>query len=126
MTAVQRAASAGLAALVLAIGAAPAVASSHHGVPRDPRDPLDPSVCLLPFPNDYFTTRDHHTATGLRVHRDAGRGQRLQVAASGRDGHLELVGQLGRGDPATGLHEQEGGHETVGAHVTSFAKKVLS
>jgi hypothetical protein len=30
-------------------------------------DPLDPSVCLYPFPNDYFTVADATTATGRRV-----------------------------------------------------------
>ena len=27
-------------------------------------DPLDPSLCLLPFPNDYFTVADPTTPTG--------------------------------------------------------------
>jgi hypothetical protein len=31
-------------------------------------DPIDPSDCLLPFPNDWFTVRDRHTPTGRRVH----------------------------------------------------------
>jgi hypothetical protein len=30
-------------------------------------DPIDPSLCLLPFPNDWFTTADPTTATGRRV-----------------------------------------------------------
>jgi putative cell wall-binding protein len=30
-------------------------------------DPLDPSLCLLPFPNDAFTVTDASTATGRRV-----------------------------------------------------------
>ena len=30
-------------------------------------DPLDPSLCLYPFPNDYFTVADTTTATGRRV-----------------------------------------------------------
>ena len=30
-------------------------------------DPLDPSVCMLPFPNDYFTRPDPTTPTGRRV-----------------------------------------------------------
>ena len=30
-------------------------------------DPLDPSVCLFPFPNDHFTVPDTTTATGRRV-----------------------------------------------------------
>src|SRR5581483_4100160 len=30
-------------------------------------DPLDPTQCLLPFPDNYFTVRDPSTATGRRV-----------------------------------------------------------
>src|SRR5256885_3878830 len=30
-------------------------------------DPFDPSVCLQPFPNDYFTKADPSTATGRRI-----------------------------------------------------------
>jgi hypothetical protein len=30
-------------------------------------DPIDPQVCLLPYPNDYFTVPDPSTATGLRL-----------------------------------------------------------
>lgn len=30
-------------------------------------DPLDPTQCLLPFPDDYFTVPDASTPTGLRV-----------------------------------------------------------
>ena len=30
-------------------------------------DPIDPAVCLLPFPNDYFTKPDPTTPTGRRV-----------------------------------------------------------
>ncbi|HEV3473953.1 MAG TPA: hypothetical protein VG602_01100 [Actinomycetota bacterium] len=30
-------------------------------------DPLDPSVCLFPFPNDHFTVADPSTPTGRRV-----------------------------------------------------------
>ncbi|MEX2458356.1 MAG: hypothetical protein WD770_05170 [Actinomycetota bacterium] len=32
-----------------------------------PCDPLDPAHCLLPFPNDRFTTADPSTGTGRRV-----------------------------------------------------------
>ncbi len=35
--------------------------------PRLPCDPLDPALCLLPFPNDRFTVRDASTATGRRI-----------------------------------------------------------
>ena len=30
-------------------------------------DPLDPAVCLQPFPNDFFTEEDATTATGRRI-----------------------------------------------------------
>jgi hypothetical protein len=30
-------------------------------------DPLDPTACLLPFPDNFFTVRDRGTPTGLRV-----------------------------------------------------------
>jgi hypothetical protein len=50
--------------LVMTSGAAakqPAPATDHRC------DRLDPSVCLYPWPNDYFTTPDPSTDTGLRV-----------------------------------------------------------
>ena len=31
-------------------------------------DPLDPTACLLPFPNDRYTVPDAASATGRRVH----------------------------------------------------------
>jgi hypothetical protein len=34
-------------------------------------DPLDPSYCLYPFPNDHFTIADPTTPTGRRVHLQA-------------------------------------------------------
>jgi hypothetical protein len=40
----------------------PAVEAEKQGC-----DPIDPSVCLYPFPNDYFTVGDAQTATGRRV-----------------------------------------------------------
>src|SRR3954471_8649293 len=30
-------------------------------------DPIDPSACMLPFPNDFFTKPDRSTPTGRRV-----------------------------------------------------------
>ena len=30
-------------------------------------DPIDPSDCMLPWPNDFFTVKDPHSATGLRL-----------------------------------------------------------
>ena len=59
-----------LAALVAcAVLAVTPVASSASPLPgvRTPCDPLDTALCLLPFPNDRFTTPDPSTATGRRV-----------------------------------------------------------
>jgi hypothetical protein len=50
-----------LAAAALVLAAAPADAASRGC------DPLDPSVCLYPWPNDHFTKRDEDTPTGRRV-----------------------------------------------------------
>lgn len=35
--------------------------------PLSPCDPIDPSICALPFPSAHFLTEDETTATGLRV-----------------------------------------------------------
>ena len=61
---------------------------------------------------------------GLGVHGDAGDGQRLEVAAGRLDRHLQLVGELGGGDPTLGLQHQQGGHQAVGTHAVSFAAEV--
>ncbi|WP_034592994.1 hypothetical protein [Hamadaea tsunoensis] len=55
--------------LVLAgpAAAGPPAAPPQHA-PYAACDPLDPTACLLPFPNDLFTVRDRSSATGLRVH----------------------------------------------------------
>ena len=47
-------------------------------------DPIAPSRCLLPFPNDYFTVADSETETGRRVSLDA---QSLPANSSG--GHID-------------------------------------
>jgi hypothetical protein len=47
-------------------------------------------------------------------------------ASSGGHGDLQLVGDLRGGDPAAGLHQQQRGHEAVGAHGAILAEKVLS
>ena len=55
--------------------AAPAAAKTRgNAQPRPGRatanhrcDPIDPSLCLLPWPNDFFTRRDPSTATGRRL-----------------------------------------------------------
>src|SRR3954463_13978293 len=46
----------------LVVAAAPAKAD-----PVSRCDPLDPSACMLPFPNDFFTKADPSTPTGRRI-----------------------------------------------------------
>ena len=50
-----------LAVLVLLLAALPAAVAEARC------DPLDPSVCMYPFPNDHFTKADPTTETGLRI-----------------------------------------------------------
>jgi len=52
-----------LAIAALAAAAVPAGASAQSAA----CDPIDPAVCLLPFPNDFFTVADASTPTGRRV-----------------------------------------------------------
>jgi hypothetical protein len=48
--------------------AAPAVIASGRVSASQPCDPIQSSsYCLLPFPDDYYTTADPHSATGLQV-----------------------------------------------------------
>src|SRR5215217_6617010 len=63
---------AALAAVLTA--AAPAAAQS---LPQAGCDPLDPAVCLQPWPNDFFTRPDASTPTGRRLD--------LQIAAMPRN-----------------------------------------
>jgi hypothetical protein len=51
----------------LAVGATTASAADPTQIGCDP---LDPAVCLQPFPNDYFTVPDASTDTGRRVNFD--------------------------------------------------------
>jgi hypothetical protein len=51
-----------LAATLLVLAAASPAAASC--------DPIDPSACMLPFPNDFFTKADSSTPTGRRVNFD--------------------------------------------------------
>ncbi|HEY6637403.1 MAG TPA: hypothetical protein VIZ61_06940 [Solirubrobacterales bacterium] len=46
--------------------------NGHHGshVVHHKCDPLDPSVCLYPWPNDFFTVPDRATDTGRRLDLD--------------------------------------------------------
>jgi hypothetical protein len=58
-----------LPVIVLLIAAASATSVPAGPAPdlRRPCDPLDQALCLLPFPNDYFTRPDPTTATGRRI-----------------------------------------------------------
>ena len=64
-----RAGAAMLAALSLAL-AVPAVGAADEGSPSGACDPIDPAVCLQPWPNDYFTVPDASTPTGRRLNLD--------------------------------------------------------
>src|SRR3954453_8213804 len=62
---------------MLALALMPASASAKPRAHKPPEqtgrsavdgcDALDPSVCMLPFPNDYFTKADPTTPTGRRL-----------------------------------------------------------
>jgi hypothetical protein len=44
------------------------LAACKTSPPKGPKcDPFDPSQCMQPFPNDYFTVADSSTATGRRL-----------------------------------------------------------
>ena len=55
-------------------------------------------------------------ASGLRVHRHACRAERFEVPVDRADRHLERLGQLGGGEPAPVLQEQQERDQTAGAH----------
>lgn len=60
-----------LAAALLLAASATAKGHHEHGQAAHHKcDPLDPSVCLYPWPNDFFTLPDSHTDTGLRLDLD--------------------------------------------------------
>jgi hypothetical protein len=61
----------------LAAGRAPVHAV---GVSQPRCDPIDPALCLLPFPDNFFTRPDGSSATGLRLHFTA---SQMPVNASG-------------------------------------------
>jgi hypothetical protein len=58
-----------LAVLGLALAVPPAGAADA-GIPSGACDPIDPAVCLQPWPNDYFTVADASTPTGRRLDLD--------------------------------------------------------
>jgi hypothetical protein len=70
----SRALAGAVAALAAGLAAAPAQAGAPDpGVDfasADRCDPIDPARCLFPWPNDHFTVRDRHSATGRRVSLD--------------------------------------------------------
>jgi len=55
----------GISLIVALLAAAGLCAAPAAARPRC--DSLDPARCLLPWPNDYFTKRDRHSATGRRL-----------------------------------------------------------
>jgi hypothetical protein len=55
-----------LGALTPLVGVGPCTVAGGVGG-GDPCDPLDPTRCLFPFPNDYFTVADPTSPTGRRV-----------------------------------------------------------
>src|SRR5436309_12401380 len=62
-----------LAGIALGLLALPATAGSEGPQTLQPPnasycDNFDPTVCLQPFPNDYFTRLDGNTPTGRRIH----------------------------------------------------------
>jgi hypothetical protein len=59
----------GVVASVALVLAAPAGAKGGSAVDHT-CDPIDPSQCLLPWPNDFFTVRDPSTASGRRLNVD--------------------------------------------------------
>jgi hypothetical protein len=62
------------AAFLLAAPAGARTIGNRHGgsvaAARHRCDPIDPSLCLLPWPNDFFTRPDPSTATGRRLEID--------------------------------------------------------
>lgn len=58
---------AGLAACVLSAVLAYAPAQAAGKIQQRGCDPIDPSACLLPWPNDYFTRHDASSPTRLRL-----------------------------------------------------------
>ena len=58
----------------------------------------------------------------LGVDRDAGLGERLDVAVDRPDRDLELVGELRGRHPAAGLEEQQDVDESAGTHATEDSR----
>jgi hypothetical protein len=58
--------------------------------------------------------------TAFGVDRDAGCGQRLDVAQHGAGGHLKLAGQPARGQPTVLAQQQHQRYQPVGAHTKTL------
>ena len=56
-----------VAASTLAALLATAAPAAAQSLPQAGCDPLDPAVCLQPWPNDFFTRPDASTPTGKRL-----------------------------------------------------------
>ncbi len=89
------------------MGAGPPVYAKMAPMPAAPIDPelLDTAVALL------------------RVDRQSGHTQRLEVAPCRALADLELVGHLARGHLTTRLQHHQDGHESVGTHVSSLVEE---
>jgi hypothetical protein len=66
--------------------------------------------------------RETAVPAAFGVDRDAGRGQRLDVAQHGAGGHLQLAGQRRRGQPAVLPQQQHQRDQPVGAHGKTLPK----
>ena len=88
-------------------------------------DPLDPSACLLPWPNDYFTRPDRGTPTGAGW-TSRRRGCRATRRASRSRPRLRTRRRLqprrGARDPVPGLDSDAGLARTGAVPVTDLAR----
>jgi hypothetical protein len=60
----------GMLGLAIAVALAAVFSSTVSAAGLGRCDPFDPSVCLQPWPNDYFTVADKSTDTGRRLNLD--------------------------------------------------------
>jgi hypothetical protein len=56
----------------------------------------------------------------------AGGRERLEITARGLHRDFEFLGQLGRGDPAANLQEEEGRHQPITAHADSMPRTLVT
>ncbi len=64
--------------------------------------------------------REPTVPAAFGVDRDAGRGQRFDVAQHGAGGYLQLAGQRGRGQPTALAQQQHQRDQPVGAHTKLY------